>query len=96
MRLKDKVAVVTGAGQGMGRAIARAFSAEGATVVAIDVNAAAAQESLGSSPGLALNVDIADSAAVDAAFEQALAKFGRVDVLVNNPLPTFPTPPGRA
>ena len=68
----------------MGRAIARAFSAEGATVVAIDVNAAAAQESLGSSPGLALNVDIADSAAVDAAFEQALAKFGRVDVLVNN------------
>ena len=84
MRLKDKVAVVTGAGQGMGRAIARAFSAEGATVVAIDVNAAAAQESLGSSPGLALNVDIADSAAVDAAFEQALAKFGRVDVLVNN------------
>lgn len=84
MRLKDKVAVVTGAGQGMGRAIAQAFAAEGATVVAIDVNAAAAQESLGSSPGLALNVDIANSAAVDAAFEQALAKFGRVDVLVNN------------
>jgi NAD(P)-dependent dehydrogenase (short-subunit alcohol dehydrogenase family) len=84
MRLKDKVAVVTGAGQGMGRAIARAFAAEGATVIAIDVNAAAAQESLGSASGLALNVDIADSAAVDGAFEQALAKFGRVDVLVNN------------
>jgi NAD(P)-dependent dehydrogenase (short-subunit alcohol dehydrogenase family) len=84
MRLKDKVAVVTGAGQGMGRAIARAFAAEGATVIAIDVNAAAAQESLGSASGLALNVDIADSAAVDGAFEQALAKFGHVDVLVNN------------
>ena len=84
MRLKDRVAVVTGAGQGMGRAIAQAFAAEGATVVAIDVNLAAAQQSLGSSPGLALNVDIASSAAVDAAFEQVLAKFGRVDVLVNN------------
>ena len=84
MRLKDKVAVVTGAGQGMGRAITRAFAAEGATVVAIDVNVAAAQESLGASPGLALNVNIADSAAVDAAFEQALARFGHVDVLVNN------------
>ncbi|HOM12691.1 MAG TPA: glucose 1-dehydrogenase [Rubrivivax sp.] len=84
MRLKDKVAVVTGAGQGMGRAITRAFAAEGATVIAIDVNVAAAQESLGASPGLALNVDIANSAAVDAAFEQALAKFGHIDVLVNN------------
>ena len=84
MRLKHKVAVVTGAGQGMGRAITRAFAAEGATVVAIDVNVAAAQESLGAAPGLALNVDISNSAAVDAAFEQALAKFGHVDVLVNN------------
>ena len=84
MRLKDKVAVVTGAGQGMGRAITRAFAAEGATVIAIDVNVAAAQEALGSTPGLALNVDIANSAAVDAAFEQALAKFGHIDVLVNN------------
>jgi NAD(P)-dependent dehydrogenase (short-subunit alcohol dehydrogenase family) len=84
MKLKDKVAVVTGAGQGMGRAITQAFAAEGATVVAIDVNEAAAQASLAGAPGLAMKVDIADSAAVNAAFEQVLARFGQVDVLVNN------------
>lgn len=84
MRLKDKVAVVTGAGQGMGRAIAQAFGAEGATVVALDVNLAAAQETLGKGKGQAMNVNIADSAAVDAAFDAILARFGRVDVLVNN------------
>jgi 3-oxoacyl-[acyl-carrier protein] reductase len=84
MRLSGKVAVVTGAGQGMGRAIARRFAAEGATVVAIDVNVAGAQETLGSSKGLALPVDIGDSAAVDSAFESIVARFGRVDILVNN------------
>lgn len=84
MRLQDKVAVVTGAGQGMGRAIARLFAAEGATVVAIDVNLAAARETVAGTSGLALDANIADSAAVDAAFGQALAAFGQVDVLVNN------------
>ena len=83
MKLKDKVAVVTGAGQGMGRAIARLFAAEGARVVALDVNLASAQETVGEG-GLALQVNVADSTAVDAAFEATLAKFGRVDVLVNN------------
>jgi len=84
MRLEGKVAVVTGAGQGMGRAIARRFAAEGATVVAIDVNLAGARETLGSSPGLALDVNIADSSAVNAAFDTVLARFGHVDVMVNN------------
>lgn len=83
MRLKDKVAIVTGAGQGMGRAIARLFASEGAHVVALDVNLAAAQETVGPE-GLALDVDIADSAAVNAAFDTVLEKFGHVDVLVNN------------
>ena len=46
MKLKDKVALVTGAGQGMGRAIARQFAAEGAIVVALDLNLEAAQQTL--------------------------------------------------
>jgi 3-oxoacyl-[acyl-carrier protein] reductase len=84
MRLKDKIVVVTGAGQGMGRAIARLFGAEGATVVALDVNLAAAEETLGAAAGLARKVDIADSAAVNALFAAVLEQYGRVDVLVNN------------
>lgn len=84
MRLKDKVAIVTGAGQGMGRAIARRFAQEGATVVAIDVNLAAAQETVAGSNGLARKVNIGDSAAVNAAFEEIVARFSRIDVLVNN------------
>lgn len=84
MRLKDKIVVVTGAGQGMGRAIARLFSAEGATVVALDVNLAAAGETMGAAAGMARKVDIADSAEVNALFDAVLAAYGRVDVLVNN------------
>ena len=84
MRLKDKVAVVTGAGQGMGRAIARRFAAEGATVVAMDLNVQAAQETVAGGSGVAMQINIADSAAVSAAFDEIVARLGRVDVLVNN------------
>lgn len=86
MKLADKVALVTGAGQGMGRAIARKFAQEGATVVALDLNLEAAQQTLegvgGKSIARALNV--ADAAAVNAVVDEAMRLFGRVDVLVNN------------
>jgi 3-oxoacyl-[acyl-carrier protein] reductase len=86
MKLKNKVALITGAGQGMGRAIAQRFVAEGATVVALDLNLEAAQQTLeglgGSSLARCLNV--ADSGAVVAVVNEVLALFGRVDVLVNN------------
>ena len=84
MRLDNKVCVVSGAGQGMGRAIARRLAAEGAHVAAIDVNLEAAQATLEGSAGLALRIDIGDSAAVGKAFDDIVARWGRVDVLVNN------------
>ncbi|MBS0466536.1 MAG: SDR family NAD(P)-dependent oxidoreductase, partial [Proteobacteria bacterium] len=86
MKLKDKVALVTGAGQGMGRAIAQRFAAEGATVVALDLNLEAAQQTIADLAGqhLALALNVADSAAVNAMVDSVVAQRGRVDVLVNN------------
>ena len=86
MKLKDKVALVTGAGQGMGRAIARQFAAEGAIVVALDLNLEAAQQTLEGcgEQHLARALNVADAAAVNALVDEVLALRGRVDVLVNN------------
>jgi NAD(P)-dependent dehydrogenase (short-subunit alcohol dehydrogenase family) len=86
MKLKDKVALVTGAGQGMGRAIAQRFIAEGATVVALDLNLEAAQQTLAGLGGssVARSLNVADSVAVAAVVDELVALFGRVDVLVNN------------
>lgn len=86
MKLKDKVALVTGAGQGMGRAIARQFAAEGAIVVALDLNLEAAQQTLEGcgEQHLARALNVADAAAVNALVDDVLALRGRVDVLVNN------------
>lgn len=87
--LKGKVAIVTGAGRGIGNEIARTLAAEGVTVVVTDIRQdlldAVAAESQGKGwPGLQLLCDVrksADNAAVVAAVEQA---FGRLDILVNN------------
>ena len=86
MRLNQKVALVTGAGQGMGRAIAQRFAAEGAIVVALDINLAAAEETLKNQAGqsIARSLNVADSAAVATLVDEVVAKWGRVDVLVNN------------
>ncbi len=86
MRLRDKVALVTGAGQGMGRAIARRFAQEGAPVVALVLNLEAAEQTLAGLGGrsMARAISVADSAAVAAVVDEVMATFGRVDVLVNN------------
>jgi 3-oxoacyl-[acyl-carrier protein] reductase len=88
-QLNGKVAIVTGAANGIGKAIAERYGAEGAHVVVNDVDAAAAEavaRSIESSGGSALAVvaDVSDKAQVDALFEAALARFGTLDVLVNN------------
>lgn len=86
MRLQDKVAVVTGAGRGIGQAIAARFAAEGARVVVADVAAdlgEATARAIGDR-ATAISVDVTKAPAVDALFEQVSRELGRLDILVCN------------
>ena len=84
--LSGRVAVVTGAGQGMGRATTRLLSSRGASVAALDLNEAGASETIAglAGPALALSCDVSDSAAVNDAFAKVEAQLGPISVLVNN------------
>lgn len=89
MRLQDKVAIVTGAGQGIGKAIAVRFAQEGAKVVVADMNEATAKEvvdEITSNGGqaLAVQVNVTQIDSVDALIKATLDWGGRLDVLVNN------------
>ena len=88
MRLKDKVAIVTGAASGIGKEIARTFVAVGATVVIADLNrqgAEAAAAALGGAGrALGIAVDVTNEAQVEAATAKTVESFGRIDVLVSN------------
>ncbi len=87
-RLQGKVALVTGSTLGIGRAIARRFVAEGARVILNshrdDEAAADVRAELGDENSLFIATDVADGAAVQAMVERGMARFGRLDVLVNN------------
>jgi NAD(P)-dependent dehydrogenase (short-subunit alcohol dehydrogenase family) len=89
MRLKDRVAVITGAGSGIGRITAETFAREGAIVVIADIDLNAAIKALQAlkekgGTGRAEQVDVADPNSVQGLLKNALASFSRVDVLVNN------------
>ena len=84
MRLQGKTAIVTGAGSGFGAGIARIFAREGATVMAADINAAAAKTIADEIGGIACTVDVANGASVAAMAKAARDAWGRIDILVNN------------
>lgn len=90
MLLEGKVAVVTGASRGIGRAIAETLAAEGATVVVnYHANAAAAEEVVGviterGGTALAVQADVSDMAAAEGLIKRAIEVYGHVDILVNN------------
>lgn len=89
-RLQDKVALITGAGSGLGRAMTQRFVAEGARVVAADINEAGTQETLAGieasarDRAAAVRLDVTDEDAVAAAIAEAVSRWGRLDVLVAN------------
>jgi NAD(P)-dependent dehydrogenase (short-subunit alcohol dehydrogenase family) len=94
-RLKDRVAVITGAGHGQGAAGARLFASEGAAVVVADLNsehaeAVAAEITTEGGRASAVTADISDPSQVEAMVEHAVAQFGKLDVLYNNAGVMFP------
>ena len=89
MSLNDKVALITGAAQGMGRAIAMRLASEGANIVATDINGRLAEQTsidireLGRE-AIAVEADIGDIDDMNRVVDEALNAFGRIDILVNN------------
>ena len=95
--LDGKSAIIVGAAQGVGQAVAQLAVREGARVLAVDINSAGLEETarrVAADGGTLLtqSCDVTDRAQVDAAVAQAVATFGTVDMLVNTPLLFKPTP----
>ena len=83
-KLDGKIAIVTGAGQGIGRGIAEKLAAEGATVAVTDINDATAKETAQAVGGVGIACDVTSREDVAAMVAQVQQQFGRIDVLVNN------------
>jgi len=89
MRLQGKVAIITGAGQGLGRAYALRFVAEGAKIAIAEINDANAEQvakeiEAGGGEAIALHVDVSDEASTQAMANATVEKWGRIDILLNN------------
>ena len=88
-RFQERVAWVTGGGRGIGRAIAHALAHNGASVIASartidEVHAVAREIEAAGGQALAIQCDVTDDRQVNAAYEAALARFQRIDILINN------------
>jgi 3-oxoacyl-[acyl-carrier protein] reductase len=89
MRLEKKGAIITGAGNGIGRATALRFAAEGAYVIVADIDLDAAQNvadeiTASSGDAFATHVNVTDRSSVNEMVQAALSRYGRIDILVNN------------
>lgn len=89
MRLKDKTALITGAAQGIGQAIAMQVAQEGADIGVGDIHLEKASETAEALKAIgvravSLNLNVSDSKSITSAFEQLVSEFGKIDILVNN------------
>jgi 3-oxoacyl-[acyl-carrier protein] reductase len=89
MRLTDKVSIITGAGQGIGRATALKFASEGAKVAVCDINSTAVDDTVneilaGGGQAAGFRVDVTDKDSIARMVSAVMAKWGRIDTLVNN------------
>ena len=88
-RLKDKVAIVTGAGSGMGAAMAKLFTAEGASVVAADLNKdrvddVVSEITSAGGKAVAIKTDVSNESDIQDMFALAKTEYGKLDIVVNN------------
>jgi NAD(P)-dependent dehydrogenase (short-subunit alcohol dehydrogenase family) len=83
-RLQDRIAVITGAGSGIGLASARRLAAEGATVVAVDIDKAAGQDAAEETGGVFIAADASSEEDVRRLFDEVVGEFGRIDIAFNN------------
>lgn len=85
LRLKDKVAIITGAAKGIGFATAKRFAEEGAKVMIADISPVAVNAAVGQIPGSeAYVMNVTDRASIQATVDQVMQRHGRIDILINN------------
>lgn len=94
MKLKDKVALITGGARGIGQAIALRFAAEGAKVVVVDRNASETIDNIKKAGGEAkfIKAELTDSKEIDKMVAGTLEEYGTIDILVNNACITVAKP----